>query len=72
MDLGTASAATSGAGMIVGNILSGLDLDIRLSALESDGRGRILSTPKIMTTDNNTARIASGRQIPYQTNKYIK
>ena len=67
VDLGTASAATSGAGMIVGNILSGLDLDIRLSALESDGRGRILSTPKIMTTDNNTARIASGRQIPYQT-----
>lgn len=67
VDLGTASAATSGAGMIVGNILSGLDLDIRLSALESDGRGRVLSTPKIMTTDNNTARIASGRQIPYQT-----
>ena len=67
VDLGTASPATSGVGMIVGNILSGLDLDLRLSALESDGRGRVLSNPKIMTTDNNTARIASGRQIPYQT-----
>ena len=46
VDLGTASPATSGVGMIVGNILSGLDLDIRLSALESDGRGRVLSTQK--------------------------
>ena len=67
VNLGTASTATSGVGIIVGNILSGLDLDIKLSALESDGRGRILSTPKIMTTDNHTAKISSGRQIPFQT-----
>lgn len=67
VNLGTTSTATSGVGIIVGNILSGLDLDIKLSALESDGRGRILSTPKIMTTDNHTAKISSGRQIPFQT-----
>ena len=67
VNLGTASTATSGVGIIVGNILSGLDLDIKLSALESDRRGRILSTPKIMTTDNHTAKISSGRQIPFQT-----
>ncbi len=67
VDLGTASTATSGVGIIVGNVLSGLDLDIKLSALESDGRGRVLSTPKIMTTDNHAARIGSGRQIPFQT-----
>jgi len=67
VNLGTASTATSGVGIIIGNILSGLDLDIKLSALESEGRGRILSTPKIMTTDNHTAKISSGRQIPFQT-----
>ncbi|HIA32810.1 MAG TPA: type IV pilus secretin family protein [Nitrospinaceae bacterium] len=67
VNLGTASTATSGVGIIIGNILSGLDLDIKLSALESEGRGRILSAPKIMTTDNHTAKISSGRQIPFQT-----
>lgn len=41
-------------------------LDLELSALESDGRADIVSTPKVMTADQQTAKIQSGTEIPYQ------
>lgn len=41
-------------------------LDLELSALESDGRADIVSTPKVMTADQQTAKISSGAEIPYQ------
>ena len=47
VNLGTTSTATSGIGMLAGNIMSGLDLDVRLTAMESAGRGRVLSAPKV-------------------------
>ena len=67
VNLGTTSTATSGIGLIAGNILSGLDLDIRLTAMESAGRGRVLSAPKVTTMDHREAHISSGRRIPYET-----
>ena len=67
INMGTTAAATSGIGVIAGNVIAGLDLDIRLSAMESDGRGRILSAPKVMTVDHKEAQISSGRTIPYET-----
>lgn len=42
-------------------------LDIQLSALESTGKGRIVSNPKVTTSDNEEARILQGEKIPYQT-----
>ncbi len=42
-------------------------LDIQLSALEDEGRGRILSNPKVVTTDNKKAIIQQGKSIPYKT-----
>ena len=38
-----------------------------LSALETEGKGRILSTPRITTQNNVTATIIQGDQIPIQT-----
>ena len=67
VNLGTTSTATSGFGLIAGNVLSGLDLDIRLTAMESAGRGRVLSAPKVTTMDHREAHISSGRRIPYET-----
>ena len=67
VNLGTTSTATSGIGLIAGNVLSGLDLDIRLTAMESAGRGRVLSAPKVTTMDHHEAHISSGRRIPYET-----
>lgn len=41
-------------------------LDLELSALQSDGHGEIVATPKVLTADKQKALIASGKQIPYQ------
>ncbi|PIE41379.1 MAG: hypothetical protein CSA49_03775 [Gammaproteobacteria bacterium] len=41
-------------------------IDLELSALESDGKADVVSTPKVLTADQQTARIASGEEIPYQ------
>lgn len=41
-------------------------LQIELSALESDGHGKILSNPRIMTGDQVKATIEQGTELPYQ------
>ncbi len=41
-------------------------LELELSALESDGKADIIATPKVLTADQQAARIASGTEIPYQ------
>jgi type IV pilus assembly protein PilQ len=47
--------------------IGGAILDAQLSALESSGRGKIISSPKIATLDNTEAQIQSGRKIPVAT-----
>lgn len=47
-----------------GNILDSFTLDIALDALETEGRGRILSSPKIATQNNERAEIEQGVRIP--------
>ncbi len=42
-------------------------LDIQLSAMESSGNGRIVSNPRIITMDNQQAKIKQGKSIPYRT-----
>lgn len=42
-------------------------LSLQLSALETEGKINILSSPSITTVDNREAMIESGREIPYQT-----
>jgi len=41
-------------------------LDLEISALEADGRGKIVSRPKVMTADQIQAVIEQGVEIPYQ------
>jgi type IV pilus assembly protein PilQ len=43
------------------------NLDVALTALESSGNGRILSTPRVATQNNVPAEITQGVQIPIQT-----
>ena len=38
-----------------------------LSALEATGKGKIISNPKVITSENRAARVSQGTQIPYQT-----
>ncbi len=42
-------------------------LDARLSLMEAEGEGKVISTPKIVTMDNKEAIISQGEEIPYTT-----
>ncbi|MHC8303816.1 type IV pilus secretin PilQ [Pseudomonas sp. PB3P13] len=63
VDLGT-SGSTSGIGIafITDNVL----LDLELTAMEKTGNGEIVSQPKVVTSDKETAKILKGTEIPYQ------
>lgn len=65
-DLGV-GAATSTLGIALGPAGAPLDLDLVLSALESRGELRIISSPRVTTQNNVQAEILQGDQIPYQT-----
>jgi type IV pilus assembly protein PilQ len=41
-------------------------LNLELSALEADGRGRIVSSPRVITSDQTKAVIEQGEELPYQ------
>ena len=61
------SGATNAVGLSLGSINGALNLDVALSALEQNGKGRILSTPRVTTQNNVKAEIAQGKKIPVQT-----
>ena len=65
VDLGVANAA----GKIAFGLINMSDfmLDLELSALQADGFGEVISTPKVLTADKQQAKVASGSQIPYQS-----
>ncbi|MEZ7847226.1 MAG: type IV pilus secretin PilQ [Polaromonas sp.] len=42
-------------------------LNLEISALEADGKGKIISNPRIVTTDQVKAMIEQGTELPYQT-----
>jgi type IV pilus assembly protein PilQ len=52
-------------GLTFGSVDSNFNLNLRLSAAESNGMLRILSSPRILTLDNHEARIAQGTLIPF-------
>lgn len=41
-------------------------LDLELSALQAEGRGEIISTPRVITANGQTAVIRQGERIPYE------
>jgi len=52
-------------GLTFGSIDNTINLAVRLSAAESSGMLRILSSPRILTLDNREARISQGTLIPF-------
>ena len=60
--------AANPAGQIAFGLLSISDLllDLELSAMQADNKGEVISSPKVLTSDKQTAKIMSGTQIPYQ------
>ena len=64
VDLATNSNPYGALGM---TLARGADyvLNLELSALQDEGKGEILSNPRVMTTDRCQATIKQGQQIPY-------
>jgi type IV pilus assembly protein PilQ len=49
------------------NLGSGNLINLELSALEADARGKVVSSPRVVTGDNQKAAIEQGTEIPYVT-----
>ncbi len=63
-----ATAAGLGSSITIGEL--GVDktvIDMRISALESSGKGKIISRPRVSTLNGQEAVITQGTTIPYQT-----
>ncbi|GAB3050030.1 type IV pilus secretin PilQ family protein [Acinetobacter apis] len=66
VDLGSTLAGSSSIAFGLLNTANSI-LNLELSALQSDGLGEVLSTPKVMTGDKQEAVIRSGAKVPYTT-----
>jgi type IV pilus assembly protein PilQ len=67
VNLPTTQAANSAIGLALGAINGAFNLDVALTALENSGKGRILSSPRLTTQNNQEAVVRQGVQIPVQT-----
>ena len=62
VNLPVASAGRIAFGILGSNFL----VDMELSALQAEGRGEVLSTPRVVTANSKQASIEQGVEIPYQ------
>lgn len=61
------SAASNAAHWAFSILAADYLLDLELSALETEGRGEVISTPRVVTTNQHKAVIKQGIEIPFQT-----
>jgi len=59
------SAASVGISLFTSSL--GHALNLELSALEADGKGKIVSNPRVITADQREALIEQGTELPYQS-----
>jgi general secretion pathway protein D len=64
------SALSSGFNFGVGKVTNGLVLGVLARFLETKGDGNILSTPTLLTLDNEEARIVIGQNVPFVTGSF--
>lgn len=62
---GALGSPTSFAALIGNSFTNGL-LGLEISALEADGKGKVVSSPRLMTADQVEATIEYGEEIPFQ------
>ncbi len=63
--MGFGTAATFGVSIF--NAVANRFLNLEISALEADSKGRIVSSPRVVTADGKKASITQGEQIPYSS-----
>ena len=61
----TVIGATSSFGLAIGKLGSHL-LQMELTAMEAEGHGEVISSPRVLTSNQKAAFIKSGVEIPYQ------
>lgn len=68
LDLGVlpATAPPASVGIALAKLGDGILLDLELLALESEGKAELVSSPRLITTNQQAAVIESGEEIPYQ------
>jgi len=57
--------ATGSIAYSIYNVAAGLLLNLELTAMETDQRGKIVSSPRVITANQHKAKIAAGTEIPY-------
>jgi type IV pilus assembly protein PilQ len=60
-----AIGANSSIGLAIGKIGSYM-LNLELSAMEAEGQGEVISSPRVLTSNQKAAYIESGTEIPYE------
>ena len=78
-DSGTAGAASTLAGSLPSTVLgvvgdfdeiTGKGMGLLVQALKTDSATKILSTPSVVTLDNEEASLSVGEEVPFQTGSY--
>ena len=59
-------AASATSALTIVRALSSGALGLELSAMQEQNRGKIISSPRVLTQDRKEATIKAGREIPYQ------
>lgn len=62
-----AGGTASSFGLTLLNVATGNLISLELQALEADGRGKVISNPRVITSNQKPAAILQGSQIPYET-----
>jgi type IV pilus assembly protein PilQ len=65
VNLPSAGAAGTFSMLLFNSSVSKL-LSVELTALEADSKGKVISSPRVVTSDQTEATIATGTEIPYQ------
>ncbi|MEW6184465.1 MAG: type IV pilus secretin PilQ [Thermodesulfobacteriota bacterium] len=65
LPLAATSAAFGGLGFAFAS--TNFNIDVRIQAMEQQGRGKTISSPKVLTMDNQPAYIKQGQSIPVTT-----
>ena len=66
VDLPTSLTAGS-IGLALAKLPFGFLVELELSAAQAESRAEVISTPRVITTNQSTARIETGTEIPYQS-----
>lgn len=65
VDLPVTNAAGT-IGLALAKLPLGMILELELSAMQAEGRGEIVSSPRVITSNQQQATIEQGTEIPYQ------